>query len=235
MEIYMAKRTPVVCQHLENISRSALEKYQDIVRQYIRGRHGIYALYRKDKLYYVGLATNLRGRLKQHLKDRHGKSWDRFSVYLTIGDSQIKELESLLLRIVKPTGNRQGGRFFRSDNLRTRLARDIRLLQRDELNSLVGRIRRVVKVRDDEVRISGRRPTLASFVTGGLKLRARFKRKLVRAIVRKDGVVRFNGKIYNSPSMAAAAACGRRTCNGWSFWQYERAPGDWVSLRELKR
>jgi hypothetical protein len=30
----MAKRTPLVCQHLENISREALEKYQDIVRRY---------------------------------------------------------------------------------------------------------------------------------------------------------------------------------------------------------
>jgi adenine-specific DNA-methyltransferase len=29
----MAKRTPLVCQHLENISRGALGKYQDIIRQ----------------------------------------------------------------------------------------------------------------------------------------------------------------------------------------------------------
>lgn len=29
----MARRTPLVCQHLENISRSALEKYQDINRR----------------------------------------------------------------------------------------------------------------------------------------------------------------------------------------------------------
>jgi len=42
----MPKRTPLVCQQLENISREALGKYQDIIRQYVRRRHGVYALYR---------------------------------------------------------------------------------------------------------------------------------------------------------------------------------------------
>jgi len=100
----MPKRTPLVCQHLENIARQALEKYQDIIRNYVRHRHGVYALYRREKLYYVGLASNLRTRLSHHLKDRHGHSWDRFSVYLTIGDNHLRELESLLLRIVKTPG-----------------------------------------------------------------------------------------------------------------------------------
>jgi len=31
----MGKRTPLLCQQLENISREALEKYQDIIRQYV--------------------------------------------------------------------------------------------------------------------------------------------------------------------------------------------------------
>lgn len=96
----MARRTPLVCQHLENISRHALEQYQDIIRDYVRHRQGVYALYRRGKLYYVGLASNLRSRLAHHLKDRHGDSWDRFSVYLTIGDSHLRELESLILQIV---------------------------------------------------------------------------------------------------------------------------------------
>jgi hypothetical protein len=52
----MAKRTPLVCQQLENISREALGKYQDIIRQYVRRRHGVYALYRRGELQYAGLA-----------------------------------------------------------------------------------------------------------------------------------------------------------------------------------
>jgi hypothetical protein len=49
----MGKRAPLVSQYLENISREALEKYQDIVRQYVRRRQGVYALYRRGKLHYV--------------------------------------------------------------------------------------------------------------------------------------------------------------------------------------
>lgn len=99
----MARRAQeLVCQHLENIGRDALEKYSDVIRLYVRNRQGVYALYRRNKLYYVGLASNLRSRLNTHLKDRHGRSWDRFSVYLTIGDRHLKELESLIPRMVKP-------------------------------------------------------------------------------------------------------------------------------------
>ena len=74
----------LVCQQMENIPSKVLEEYQHIIKQYVRKRHGVYALYKGDKLYYVGLATNLRSRLRHHLKDRHRGLWDRFSVYLTI-------------------------------------------------------------------------------------------------------------------------------------------------------
>jgi hypothetical protein len=98
---------PLVTQYLEGISGSALDKYQKVIREYVKRRHGIYALYRRDRLYYVGLASNLKNRLNHHLKDKHKGRWDRFSVYLTIGDTHLKELESLVLRIVQPKGNSQ--------------------------------------------------------------------------------------------------------------------------------
>lgn len=107
-----------VCQYLENISRKALENYQDIIRQFVRDRHGIYALYRRTKLYYVGLASNLRSRLHHHLRDRHTQTWDRFSIYLTIADQHLKELETLVLRIADPKGNRQTGKFSKAEDLK---------------------------------------------------------------------------------------------------------------------
>jgi hypothetical protein len=232
----MAKRTPLVCQHLENISREALEKYQDIIRQYVRRRQGVYALYRRGKLQYVGLASNLRSRLRDHLRDRHQNSWDRFSVYLTIGDSHLKELESLLLRIVKPTGNKQKGKFIKSEDIRRRFARDVKFHQRAELISLLGKRILEEEEEEEEGRISkGRKPILAKYVTGPMKLRTRFKGKTLTARVKRNGLIRFRGKVYSSPSVAAAAACKRRTCNGWTFWKYERAPGDWVRLNELRK
>lgn len=231
----MRSKTHLVCQHLENISRDALERYQFIIRDYVRRRQGVYALYRREKLYYVGLAGNLRSRLTMHLRDRHGQSWDRFSVYLCVGDTHLRELEALLLRIVQPKGNKQKGKLTRSEDLRRRLGRDMRAYQRDEWRDLIGKSTKSKHVKERPEAKSGRQPVLARYITGLLKLRVRYKGKLLRATVRSDGRIRFEGALYDSPSVAAAAACGRKTCNGWTFWEFERARGDWVLLDELRR
>ena len=68
-----------------------------------------------------------------------------------------------------------------------------------------------------------------------MKLRAWFKGKKLRAQLLKGGRVRFAGKVYDSLSTAAAKACKRRTCNGWTFWKYQRAPGDWVTVDHLRK
>jgi hypothetical protein len=234
----MSRKTPLVCQHLENVSRQVLEEYQDIIRHYIRHRQGIYALFRRGKLYYVGLAKDLRWRLTTHMKDKHGGSWDRFSVYLTIGDTHMKELESLLLRIVKPRGNQQGGNFCKSENLKRRLKRDIKTRDAARLNGLfesaVEADSRGSKGRRP-AKAGGRAPVLAEYVSRPIRLRAYYKGRLIKAHIRRDGVVVFGGKRFTSPSLAGAAAQRRRTCNGWTFWQCERAPGDWVLLDELRK
>ncbi len=231
----MPKPIPLVCQHLENISRHALEQYQDIIREYVRRRQGVYALYRRGKLYYVGLAINLRSRLASHLKDRHGDSWDRFSVYLTIGDSHLRELESLILRIVKPSGNKIKGKFAKSEDIRRRFGRDVRARMNRELRDLLGKQIAVEPCKPTVKQTSGRKAMLAQYVDGPMRLRARFKGKVIIARVRRNGIVGVNGRTFTSPSLAAAFACGRRTCNGWVFWQYERAPGDWVLLDNLRK
>jgi hypothetical protein len=232
----MKKRTQIVCQHLEYISREALERYQDIIRQYIRGRHGIYALYRKGKLQYVGLASNLRARLHRHLRDRHKDSWDHFSVYLTIDNRGIKELETLLLRIVSPSGNRIGGKFVRSQNLAVQLRRDLRLWHRAQERMLVPVRRQKAtdkKPRDIEEH-DGSPPPLAAFVSEPIRLRRRYKGKLYRARIRRDGTILYDGIVYKTPS-AAGIAVRKRSTNGWQFWHYERAPGDWVPLGKIRQ
>ena len=232
----MAKQTQIVCQHLENISRKVLEEYQDIIREYIRRRHGVYALYRKGKLHYVGLASNLRSRLKQHLHDRHKDSWDRFSVYLTIDNKAIKELETLLLRIVNPDGNVQTGRFVKSQNLAVQFKKDIRRKHREKIDDLIGGRRKktakkkVAKEKDSK----GAPPPLAKYVRHGpMKLRVRYKGKLYRAVVRRGGQIRYDGVVYKTPS-AAGMAVRKRPTNGWQFWQCERSPGDWIPLSKLR-
>jgi len=229
----MIKNNPLVSQHLENIARVALEKYQDIGRRYVRRRQGVYALYRRNKLHYIGLASNLRSRLAHHLRDHHKESWDRFSVYLTIGDSHLKELESLILRVVKPKGNKQKGKFLKSEDIRRRFARDIRLRHHNELLSLLGK-EKVSGVEEGKL-ANGKQAALANYIESPMKLQARYKGKTIKAHVRRNGSIKYKGKVYWSPSLAAATACKRRSCNGWTFWQYERAPGDWVKLNELRK
>ena len=232
----MPKRTPLVCQHLENISRDVLEQHQDIIREYVRLRWGVYALYRRNKIYYVGLASNLRSRLGHHLKDRHQDSWDRFSIYVTIGDSHLRELESLILRIVKPPGNKQKGKFAKSEDLRRRFKRDLIAEMRLKVGDIFGRQYPVVPPRRRlEKQVDGRKPIMTRYTVNEHKLRAHFKGKTLYAYVRKSGLIWFDNNHFTSPSAAGQHAVKRPTCNGWTFWQYQRAPGDWVNLDEMRK
>jgi hypothetical protein len=228
------KNPQLVCQQLENVSSVMLEQYQDIIRSYIRGRNGVYALYKGKSLYYVGLATNLRGRLKQHLKDRHKGLWDRFSVYVTVGSHQIRELEALLLRIVRPIGNKQIGKFVKCESLNRRLARDIRTLQREELASIFGEQREALAGQDGD----DDQPVLAPYVAfiRQKRLRSRRKGSVTTARVRADGSITIRGakgRAFNSPSIAGQHVLGYKV-NGWDFWLYERSPGEWVPLTHLR-
>lgn len=242
------KKDNLISQYLENISRMALEKYQAIIKDYVRGRHGVYALYRNKRLYYVGLASNLRSRLGTHLRDRHAKTWDSFSVYLSVGEEHLRELEALLLRVVKPKGNVQRGKFGRADDLRKKFRKDIARAQRIELDGIVPRPTRSQKSTPEKpvpkTGRQGRIPALAPFVHRRFHIRLRYKGKLYIAHVRRDGTIRFagdsaeadrlQGQVFNAPS-AAASAVTKRSMNGWTAWEYERAPGDWVPLNELRK
>jgi hypothetical protein len=227
----MPKNPQLVCQHLENISGDVLEEYQDIIREYVSRRQGVYALYHDDELYYVGLASDLSSRLKAHLGDKHGGQWNRFSVYLTIGDRHLRELEALILRVVKPMpeGNSKIGKFARSEDLCARLAKDIRQRNREKLDHIVGRSEATI-----HMILPGRMPPLLPYVKKVFTLRGRSKGKTFNASVRDDGTIRLQGKVYASPSAAAVAAT-KYPVDGWWFWKYERAPGDWVQLDELRK
>lgn len=228
------RRHSLVCQHMEMVSRKAIEEYQGILKQFVKRRHGIYALYRKSRLCYVGLASNLRSRLNHHLRDRHAKTWDRFSIYLTLDQSHLRELEALTIRIAAPKGNRQKGKFSLSENLLPIFRKQIRERLKSELRNLfeVGK-RAVPKVVGNK--FEGRRPVLAGYFPSGKKLRLAYKGKVYRAYVKRDGHIRFKGKLYTSPSVAAIAATKTLAKNGWSWWKYERAPGDWILLDELRK
>lgn len=230
----MAKKVGLVSQHLEHIHIDALDRYQDIIRAYVRKREGVYALYRKRRLYYVGLASDLRWRLGAHLKDRHKEKWDHFSVYLTVNNQHLKELESLMLRVIlpKPVGNKQSGKFAVSENLVRRFRKDIREFHKKELGTMIGFAPKMPKESQEPVD-----SLLAEYVQRSgksLRMQAVYKGKSYRAFAQKDGTVRYKNRKYLSPS-AAGKAVIQRACNGWTFWRYQRAPGQWVRLSTLRK
>ncbi len=228
------KQTFLVSQYLERVSYKALERYQDLLKDFTRRRNGVYALYRGDRLYYVGLARDLRGRVNQHLSNRHRGAWDRFSMYLTIGDEHVRELESLVLRIVRPKANKQIGKFKRAEDLRRALRRKAKQKSQQEIEDLFPR--KMIGKRVKGKRKERGRPVLADFPNRPSRLRASFKGKKFRARVLRSGTISVKGERFKSPSMAAYHVIGRkRAINGWWFWHYERAPGDWIRLKELRR
>lgn len=227
----MPKLAQLVCQHLENLSGDVLEEYQEIIRTYVHRRQGVYALYNDEGLYYVGLASNLRARLKAHLKDKHAGRWERFSVYITINNKHLRELETLLLRVLKPKpeGNGKSGNFARSEDLRSRLNRDMRRHDQEKRDHYLGKSKETLRLV-----LPGRMPVLLPYVKLVSKLRGRYKGKTYLATVKDDGTIRFQRKLFRSPT-GPAMAITKYPVDGWHFWKFERAPGDWVPLDELRR
>jgi len=94
------------------------EDYKLALGKKSRGR-GVYVLYKSEAIYYIGLSKNsLRSRLRRHAtKDRHKGKWDEFSFYQIGRTKYVKDVESLMLRIFHPPGNKVGGKFHKKYNL----------------------------------------------------------------------------------------------------------------------
>jgi hypothetical protein len=224
------KKGTVFLGHMENVSWQAFEKYSEILRDMIRGKSGIYALYHNKNVYYVGLATNLMGRIKAHLKDRHNGKWDRFSVYLTKRGSNLKELESLVLRIIRKSGNAVSGKLARSRNLHPELNRRAKEFDTSKRVGILGGPVAERHMRNKARRFKG---YMALESSTNRRLIAFYKGKKFTATLKRDGTIRYDGKTYESPS-AAGRAVINGACNGWHLWKYKNDRGQWTKLNELK-
>jgi hypothetical protein len=120
---------------------------------------------------------------------------------------------------VEPPGNKQLGKFSGAEDIWRKFARAIADKQRRERDRLFG-----IEPEDDETE---------HLIARAIRIRGRIKGRLVKAKLRRDLSVRWNRKIYKTPSAAASAVC-KRAQNGWWFWFYERSPGDWVRIDELR-
>jgi len=231
---------PIVTGYLEKVSSAIFDKYRKVITNMTMGEQGLYALYRKDKLHYVGLASNLRNRIPHHLKDRLKGTWTHFSLYIIRHPDHIKELESLLLRIAYPAGNNIKGKLKRSANFLPILKKKTKEAAIEEWQSIFKGFQQAKKNHKHSCtqkrKLDGQtgRPCKGLF-DKGKTLYAHYKDAKYKAHLYRSGSIKFNGKLYDSPSMAGCAVTGGKTMNGWTFWKVKNGQGEMVKLSEFRK
>src|ERR1700686_5362050 len=97
------KLPSLIAGHLGGIQRALLDgekrpAFLEFLDRELPVKRGIYALYdKKGRLYYTGKASDLTKRLNQHLRDRHGESWDRMTLFVVADSANVAELEALVV------------------------------------------------------------------------------------------------------------------------------------------
>jgi len=229
------KARPLVVDRLENVSKDIFRQHYDQITELVGDSPGIYALYDGLNLYYVGKSTELRKRVRHHLKDRHLASWTHFSLYLARREDHIHEIESLLIRIANPKGNRVIPRGRSAGTLAKLLKKSIQTKQKQELQLMFGdkhAAGRIVLASGHE---TGKTPPLAGLVAKRTKLYRTYNGREYIASINPQGVINYNGKKYNSATAAAKAIVKRKgAINGRAFWYIRDLHGDWVRLSDYK-
>lgn len=222
----------LVINRVEKVSKDLFRKYFSLITELVGNSPGIYALYDGSELYYVGKSTDLKKRVKQHLRDRHLASWTHFSLYLVRKAEHIHEIESLLVRIANPQGNRIVPRGKSSGPLLKKLMQMVRQKQVDEFQGLFG----ISKAKKQSIRgesFEGKR-TLKGLVSKPTPLFREYKGKKYTATLNSDGTITVKNKKYSTPTAAAKTVVDRSTVNGWHFWYIEDLNGDWIKLYKHK-
>ncbi|MHB1048748.1 MAG: restriction system modified-DNA reader domain-containing protein [Bacteroidota bacterium] len=228
----------LITRHLEKISSKVFDEYYQEITKLVGKHHGVYALYKKNKLYYVGLAIDLHRRVKYHLIDNHSGKWDRFSLYLINDVEHLKELEALIIHIALPKGNKQLGRFSKSKSMQRELRQLVHTKNKEREASIFG-VPKPDKKKEKLIvfakyRSTPTKPGLKGLLPAGTELIAPYKGTNYTATVTDDGKILYDGKVFNSPSSAGEFIRGGKATNGWQFWRY-RVNGKLKELRTLMR
>ena len=203
----------IITKKLQNVSVAVVEDFSPILLDCVGEDQGIYALYKGSKLYYVGRAVNLQKRLAQHLSDRHQKKWDKFSLFVVSDKKHIGDLESLLIDICEPIGNRAHPKG---------AAKDLKKEFEDRIDAFHA---------DEKALLLGEKPVCRKQKM--IPLQNTYKGKKYTATFDcKQHTVRYNKVLYSSPS-AAAMAVVKHIANGLLFWKATDKKGKLVPLKKL--
>lgn len=187
----------LISAHLGGIRRALLEgekrpAFLAFLDSSLPAKQGIYALYdKKGRLYYSGKASDLSKRLNQHLKDRHGESWERMTLFLVAKTTNVAQLEGLVIAAAQPPGNKQKPKIGQDlrRSLRRYLRRDAQLQIDDAVyperqgrrDALAGRIT------TKKLRAVGQARLARVLGTSQPRVSQLFKKKAIRRYIREAG------------------------------------------------
>ncbi len=84
--------------------------FEDGLKKIMRRSSGIYALYKNEDLYRVGLTKDLMWRMKGYRKGSHAGKWNKFVIFRIRREDLLKDIETLILNLTNPPGNKTSGR-----------------------------------------------------------------------------------------------------------------------------
>jgi hypothetical protein len=220
---------------LENVSKKAFKEcYEEIT--YLTGDSpGIYALYDGPELYYVGKSTDLRNRVKSHLHDRHYASWSHFSLFLVRRAEHISEIESLLVRIANPEGNRKVPKGRTDGQMRKKLKGLVKQKYRTIVEEMFGEKIKTKRIVTPGAKAASTHRKLKGLVQCKKTLYRTYKGKDYKATITPTGTIKVGDKNFASPTAAAEAVAHRKGINGWTFWYIKNKDGEWVRLSDYVR
>jgi hypothetical protein len=235
---------------LKKVNAGVLDKYRKEIAEMIEGRKGLYALYRKNKLYYLGRAGDLKNRIKHHIKDRHQDKWTHFSLYVSQKADRIKELESALLK----TASKEGKDKLKAieemlPKLKGQVGKRIKEEYEDLLKSLRNATRKVESKAKPKTKKKTKAKTkpkakkkaktqdrpLKGLFPKGKVVYATYKDREYKAWILSSGELKYKGKVYITPSAAGKAATRKGTVNGWNFWKYKDKSGRLRKIGDLRK
>ncbi len=224
----------MIIDRLENVSKTLFKKHYSLITDLIGNSSGVYALYDGNELYYVGKSVDLKRRVRHHLRDRHGASWTHFSLYLIRKVDYVDEIESLLVSIVNPRGNRTVPKGRTKNMLEKKLKGMVKQKQGQEFEEMFGGRRTRKKSTTRQISLMKRQ--LQGIVSRRTVLYRTYKEKEYKAILTPEGIIIRGNRFFNSPTAAAKTIIDRptKTVNGWTFWYLKDSKGDWVRLSEYK-
>ena len=220
----------IITKKIESISKNIFEKFKEPISKLVKGQHGVYALYDEGELYYVGKAVDLERRVKQHLKDNHKALWTHFSLFFTEKKEYISIIESIIISIAQPLGNKIKPKG-KIDNKDIKLLEKMIKEQQDrERTEMFGR-----KVVVRPLKNKSQRPSLEGYFKSSRPLKKNYKGKEYTATLLTTGEIKFRGKLYSTPTAAAMQIIESESVkvNGWMFWFVKNDEGNWVKLNDL--